>query len=265
MSSSSTPGFGTAVGAVFRMQWKRLIRGRRIRLAIAIVAVVLVVGTLTAARYAAPETVPIPDLVRDAIDWGFFVLLGYLIPFLFTAGTISQDVDSRTFSYFSTRPVDRHAILLGQYLLGAAVAATILTAGVITLHLACFITEPSLLVDELPSTLRALGALLLLCIAYSAICSFWGSLVPDAAGLVATLHLAVLEFLLSNFPYVRLISMNYLATELAGLPKGGLPLPFGSPDIEPYIAAGVIPAVAIAFLALATVVVSTSEYRFAKA
>lgn len=270
MSAPPTPSFGASVAAVFRLQMRRLIRGRKLRLAV--VALVLVLVAVLGARYAASADPA--EVVRQGTDWGFFTLLVFLLPFLFTAGAVAEEVESRTFSFLSSRPVGRFATTIGKYLAGMAFTIGLLWAGLLLMHVLAFVTEPSAMIDELPATLRAMGAIGLLSLFYGALCLFWGSLIPEAAGIVSTLHLALIELCVTWAPGVfRYISMNFHARQLADLPKrklfgdalgrmGEMLLP---PDVPAWVAVLTISASAVLTLLFATLVVHASEYRFGKA
>ncbi|MDQ3035610.1 MAG: hypothetical protein M3Y87_24605 [Myxococcota bacterium] len=262
MSAPPVPDLGTATLAMLRLSWTRLVRGRKLRLGI--VATVLVVVAAIAARYAA-EGSAATDVVEAGVRVGFFGLLVYLLPFLFTSGTIAEEVESRTFSFLALRPAGRIAVALGKYIAGAGMSVILLAGGVLLLHVAAYATEPTPMIDELPGTLRTIGAITLLALCYSAICMFWGSLAVQASGLVSALHLATLEFGLSFWPgFLRFGSMSYLAAQIAGLPKGGF-APDWVPDIETWVCGVVIATVTLLFVGFATLVVRTSELGFGKA
>jgi ABC-type transport system involved in multi-copper enzyme maturation permease subunit len=227
------------------------------------VATLLVVGTALAARYAAPHANP-ADVVEAAIRIGFLGMLVYLLPFLLNSGAIAEDVEARTFPYLAVRPAGRVAIALGKYLAGAGASVLLLTAGILVLHVGAYASEPRSLVDELPSTLRVTGAISLLALCYSGICLFWGSLIVQAGGLVSTLHLAALEFGVSWLPsFVRFGSMNYLASQFAGLPKGGF-FPEWVPDLGPSVCGLVVAIVTFVYVGLATWVIRVSEFGTAR-
>tara|TARA_B100001750_G_scaffold199661_1_gene173407 strand:- start:2156 stop:2917 length:762 start_codon:yes stop_codon:yes gene_type:complete len=253
------------------MQTRRLVRGRKLRLGL--VSVALVLFAVVAARYAGASGEVGPDraaelaaaAVRDGIDWGFFHLLVFLIPFLFNAHAIGEEVESRTFTYLSSRPTGRFAITVGKWAAGALFGVALVVGATLVLHVAAYATEPSALVEELGGTLKAAGALALLTLFYSSLCTFWGAVAPEAAGIISALYLAVIEFLFGLLPgYFRCISMNYLGQQLAGLEKGGL-MAESAPDVPMMIGASVIAMMAILFLGFAAMVVQISEYRFNRA
>jgi ABC-type transport system involved in multi-copper enzyme maturation permease subunit len=262
MSPPPVPDLASAIAGVFRLSWRRLMRGRKLRLGLA--ATILVAGAGIAARYAVSDADPV-TVVQAGIRYGFFGMLVYLLPFLFNSGAIAEEVEARTFTYLAVRPAGRAAIALGKYAAGAAASVLLLAGGILALHVAAFAAQPGPMVEELPDTLRAIGAISLLALCYAGICLFWGSWIVEAGGVLSTIHLAAFEFGLSFLPsFMRLGSMNYLASQLAGLPKGGF-FPDWVPDVEPGICAAVVAAAALAYVGLAALIVRVSELGFGRA
>jgi ABC-type transport system involved in multi-copper enzyme maturation permease subunit len=262
VSPPSVPGLGAALSASFRLAWVRMVRGRKLRLAIA--AVLFVVVASVAARYLADVTDP-ARAVSSAVRVGFLNMLVFLLPFLFTAGAIAEEVESRTLSYLMIRPAGRVAIALGKYLASAAICVALLAGGVLTIHVASLVADPTPMVEALPDTLRMIGSLSLLALCYCALCMLWGGLVVEAGGLLATLHLAVIEYGFSWLPGVaRLASMNHFASELAGFERRG----FGAslvPEVDLWVCALVLGVMTLVYLGLATLVVRLSELGSGKA
>jgi len=256
------PGLGGSIAAVFRLQWKRLIRGRKLRLGA--IATALIVLVIVATRYLLDE-VDEEDFVLKGIDLGFFNLLIYLLPFLFTSGAIAEEVEGRTFTFVTGRPVSRLAIIVGKYLAGMAMTAILLVAGLLVLHVGAFATDPTPMFEHFPDTLRAGGVLLLLAMLYGALCIFWGSLTTEAAGIVSALYLAIVEFGFGKLPFfLRFVSMNFHAGDLAGLERGGF-FPDTVPEMDLWIPAAVLPSMTLVFVLLGWWVVTTSEFRTGKA
>lgn len=262
MSAPRPPDLVSATMSMFRLSWTRLVRGRKLRLGLA--ATLLVVSIAIAARYAR-EDAEGADVFEAALRIGFFGLLVYLLPFLFCSGAVAEEVEGRTFPFLALRPSGRASIALGKYLAGSAMSIALLGGGLLVLHVGAYATEATAMIDQLGDTLRAIGGISLLALCYSGICLFWGSLVTEAGGLMSTLHLAALEFGVSWFwGFARLGSMNYLATQLAGMPKGGF-LAETVPDVEPWVCAVVISSVTLVFVALASFVIGRSEMGYGKA
>jgi ABC-type transport system involved in multi-copper enzyme maturation permease subunit len=265
MSAPPVPSFGHSVAVTTRLQLKRFSRGKKLRLAV--VALVLVVAGIVTARYLGdnPDAETVGTAVQNGLDRGFLRLLVYLLPFLFASGVIAEEVEGRTLGYLTVRPVSRWALGAGKYLASITLAVPLLAIGVLLVHLACFATLPGPLVDELPKTLRVMGAVSLLACCYAAFCMLWGAIAVEAAGIVATLHLAVLEFGMSLVPGpIRLLSMNYIASQLAGFKVTGLFAEM-TPAVPALTAGLVLGAVTLVFFGFSLLAVATSEFRFSKA
>mgnify|MGYP000905522610 CR=1 FL=1 len=271
IKAPGAPGFGQAVGVIFRMQIRRLVRGRKLRLGV--IATSLVLFSVVAARYASQRSEVgaeraqelAEDAMKNGLGWGFFKLLVFLLPFLFTSGAIAEEIESRTFAYVSSRPVSRAAIAIGKWAAGAVLSVALLAGSAIVLHLVALATDPAALVEGFPATLKAVLALSLLGVCYSAICLFWGALVPEAAGVVSGLYLGVVEWILGFAPgAMRWVSMNFLGRQLAGQEPGGL-LPEMAPVVDAWVAGGILGGMTVLFLFFGVLVVSTSELRMGNA
>ena len=262
MSAPPLPNVFRSTRTVARFSAQRTLRSKKLPLALA--STLLLVFTIVASRYAATSADP-ARVMELGTRWGFFGLLAYLLPFLFTSGNIAEEVEGRTFVFLASRSVGRVPIVLGKYISSVGFSVATLLVGLLLLHLGVYASSPAALVDALPETGRAAGALLLLTLFYGGVCSFWGAVIPEAGGIVATLHLAILEFLFGWMPGVfRLLSMSFMARQLAGLEKGGLMVET-VPTVEPLAAASMLVAATAALVIATCVAVQLSEYRFSKA
>ncbi|MEM9074639.1 MAG: ABC transporter permease subunit [Myxococcota bacterium] len=270
MTTPPAPGLFAGIRVVYRMQLRRLIRGRKLRLGI--ISCTLVLLAIIAARYASERDVGADratELAAQAItsgfEWGYFKLLAFLLPFLFTSSAIAEEVEGRTFAFLTVRPVGRMAITLGKFLAGTTLSLALILSSGLILHIAGYATEPTAMVEEFLSTAKVLGTLSLLVTTYSAMCVFWGALVPEAAGIVSGLYLAVIELLVSYLPsYFRCLSMNYLARQMVGYEPGGL-MEESAPLVSGMIGGPVIVGVGLLFLFFAVITVQINEYRFSQA
>jgi hypothetical protein len=169
--------------------------------------------------------------------------------------------------------VQRSSIALGKYLVGTLSALGIFWAGLILLHVVGFAATPTLMIDELGATARAGGAGSLLLVTYCAICLFWGTLVPEAAGLLSVVWLGFIEWFVMLLPgVVRFGSMSHFARELGGLERAGMDvISIGGrelvsvPDVEMWICGVVVASEWVIFLGLALLIMQVSQLRFGKA
>jgi len=257
------PTFGASVTTVMRLSLIRLVRGRKLRLGM--LAMILVVSAAIAARYLVGDAIEPEQMVEEAVRLGFFNLLCYLLPYLFAAGAISEEAESRTLPYLLMRPVSRFALTVGKWLAASLTASAVLVVGVILLHVGAWMTDPGQMIDELGPSARIAGALVLLSFYYSALCLFWGALVIEAGGVISIMHMGFFEFAFGKLPGpVRFISMNYLATQLADLPKGGFYEEW-VPDVELWMCGAAVVAMTLLFVGLSALVTQVSELGYGKA
>jgi ABC-2 type transport system permease protein len=261
MSAPPAPSFFAGVGAVARLALLRTLRGRKLRVAAIATGVVILFPAVVAVLESEADAA---EVVKGGIDWGFFRLIVFLLPVLFTSGAISEEVEGRTLHFLSMRPVSRAAIALGKYLVSTAAALAVLWAGILLLHLVGYITSPTLMVENAPETARAAGAASLLVMGYSGICLLWGALVPEAAGILSVVWLGFIEWFVAQLPgSLRLFSLNHHARELAGLEHAGWS--WWVPEVHLGISAGVVVGGWLLFTFLGVLTVQLSELRFGKA
>jgi hypothetical protein len=261
MSAPATPSFFGATAAVARLAMLRTLRGRKLIVALAATVVVIAFPGVVALLGTDTEAA---EVVKGGIDWGFFRLLVFLLPILFTSGAIGEEVEARTLHFLAMRPVSRASIALGKYLVAAGAGLAVLWTGLILLHILGYATTPTAMIDQIPVTARAGGAASLLLLAYSGICLLWGALVPEAAGMVAVVWLGFLEWFVALLPgVIRFLSLNHFARELGGIERAGWA--DWVPDVELWICATVVAGGWILFTFLGILIVQVSELRFGKA
>jgi ABC-type transport system involved in multi-copper enzyme maturation permease subunit len=261
MSPPPVPSFLASTIAVGRLQLLRTLRGRKLRVAIIAAAVVILFPAAIALLKEDADTV---DVVTKGIDWGFFRLLVFLLPILFTSGAIGEEVEGRTLHFLAMRPVSRAAIALAKYLVGTAFGVVVLWAALLLLHVIGYATEPSMMVEQIPETARAGGAATLLLMTYSGICLLWGALVPEAAGMLSIVWLGFVEVFVGLMPWVlRFASMAHFARLLGGLEPAGWPT--FTPEVDLWVAGVVVACGWLLFTALGILTVQISELRFGRA
>ena len=211
---------GSSMIALMRLEWLRARSTRRIWLALLIVALLLLSAGL--AHYAAALSMD-ETTYRTALRWSAFRVAAFILPFHFAVGAFAEDVENRTISYVLVRPLTRGRLFWGKFIINAGLSAAILTLFILLLHIVCFIPSPTLMIEELPFTLKACALGVLLTTGYSAICLAASICVPTSPGVLAALYLGGVEFAVSFSPGVlRFLSTNFHALDLLGYERGGL-------------------------------------------
>lgn len=261
--TTAAPSFVGATLAVARLSYLRTLRGRKLWVALVATLVVVLFPGVVALVGSDSEA---RDVVRGGVDWGFFRLLVFLLPVLFTSGAIGEEVEARTLHFLAMRPVARASIALGKYLVAVGAGLAVLWTGLVVLHVIGYATAPSLMIEQLPETARAGGAASLLLMAYSGICLLWGAMVPEAAGMLSVVWLGFVEWLMGLMPGVlRFASMSHFARELGGIDRAGAVDWFTVPDVELWVCATVVIGGFVLFTSLGVLFVQLSELRYGKA
>lgn len=277
MSAPSEPGFLVATVAISRLTFLRIVRGRKLWVAGISALVVLIFPAIIALSQDEPDREALHEAVKGAvgggIDWGFFRLLVFLLPILFTSGTVGEEVEARTLHFLAMRPLPRASIALGKYLVGTVAGLAVLWIGLILLHGIGYAATPTLMIDELGNTARAGGAASLMLALYSAVCLFWGTIVPEAGGMLSIVWLGFVEWFIGLLPGVfRFASMSHWTRELGGMePAGWAEISFAGndlvtvPEVETWIQVLVPVTEWALFLGFALLVMQTAQLRFGKA
>ncbi len=243
------------MNALLALERLRLVRGHSLWLGLALALLIALTGV--ASRYASHQV----SALETSFDLGLSHLLAYLLPYLFCTGMLSEEVNGRTLSYLTSRPVSRSSILLAKWSIGSAACAFVLLAACLALHVGGHLLEPSELFSALPSTLVTFVALALQASAYAAIGLFYGALAPSAASALFAFHLLLAEAALSLAPGpLRLVSLAHHSAELAGLPRHGV-LSESVRSLPAWAHLAVLVVVTVAVLAAACSTFSRSEYR----
>lgn len=250
----------SALTAVYQLELKRYLRGRKLWIALVAALCVVLVGI--AVRYGLKTDNPV-DATQKLFALGWRMLV-FLLSFLFASGAVSDEVEARTIAYLTLRPVNRIVLLLGKYLAACSVTVAILVSSVLIAHIACFAASPSELVDKLKDTARVAGVMAYLSFGMCAICLMWSTLVSDAAGILATFHLVVLEFGLAFVPVMQLATLNFharlLADPDAAATASSLSIIPGAP-----VSLAVMGVMSLLYLGVAALVFASSEYHWGRA
>lgn len=250
--------FFSTLCAVAHLEALRLARGKHI-LATSI-AITLAAGAAAIVGHAF-EFEP-ADIYQSIVSAGYFGLLAYLLPFLFAAGAVSEEVDGRTLPFLVSRPVRRWVTLLGKYLVASISTTGLLWLSLLTFHLAVFAPGGAEVFSRLATTLQHAAILSLLVWAYCAICMFWGSVAVGASGIACAMYLAIIEFGVGTVVPGpgRLISLNTHARKLGNLPDNALFAAEMTPTLPWWGSALTIMLAGMAFASLAALVFEHREY-----
>jgi len=212
--------FVSALCTVTHLETLRLARSKHLL----VTSIAITLAAVAAALVGHGFKFDPPDIYQSMVSAGYFGLLVYLLPFLFAAGAVSEEVEGRTLPFLVTRPVRRWLTLLGKYVVASVSATGLLWLSLLAFHIAVFAPSGAELFSRLATTLQHAAILSLLVWAYCAICMFWGSVAVGASGIACAMYLAIIEFGVGTvMPGPgRLVSLNTHARRLGNLPDNGL-------------------------------------------
>lgn len=173
------------IGTIARVTLLRLGRGR----ALWVGGLILVMPVLFAVAMRAAPDFSETD-VRQTL-FATMTLVLSVLPALFVASAVGEDIEDRTVSYLWARPVPRHAVLLGKLLALAPLLAIGITTSWAIANLAGPPTEP----PAGSFVGIALGALAASCIAATL-----GTIVPRHGMAVTVCYLLFFDLLLGAMP-----------------------------------------------------------------
>jgi ABC-type Na+ efflux pump permease subunit len=180
------------LGTLVRLTWQRLIRGKALWLGVGIAALPALYGSIASDRRASPES------VRDGV-YVIAVLLLVILPAMFVATSIGEDIEDRTATYLWSRPLSRTTVLLGK------LAA--LSPLVIALCLGGWIGAIELALHEVPPAASVValtcGALAICCVAAGI-----ATLSPKH-GMAITIAYMMLDGVIAEIPaQIRVLSIT---------------------------------------------------------
>lgn len=145
--------------------------------------------------------------------------LALLIPLLYSGGAWAEEVDRRTITYLLLRPTPRYSLYLGKVLCSSLIIAGLFLGA----ELICFGAislgyPPEIIAFRLPDLLHHAEALFASALAYGALFSFIGVILPRFSLLVSIAYGAMAEVLLPELPVsFRYITIQHNVRAIAGL------------------------------------------------
>jgi ABC-type transport system involved in multi-copper enzyme maturation permease subunit len=248
----SAPSLMTAVGTYRRMHWTRLSRGR-LRYAL-IVLLLLPVAAAGAAL----------GFDRAPFDYVLELYFRFLVPFLPALGAsaiVSEEIESKTFTFIFARPAPRFAMVLGKFV---AFTAPLLAGFTLSLALAFAVSSVRGSGDDFSAALghfaRVLGVVLLGVTAFSAITSLVGSWFTRSPFMGAMGYVLLIEWIFNFVPAFKLLTVSWHLRNLAAFHRTAV---FLVSDMDVPLWASALVVVVLAALSMlgAAAAVSGAEYR----
>jgi ABC-2 family transporter len=201
----TTPG---AVLAIAALTLRRVSRGRTLWVAAIIAAVPVVFGIVLRSQG------PRKDMADDLLAFQLLVLA--VLPPMFIASSIGEEIEDRTITYLWSRPIARWAVVIGKLLALAPIAMLLVVA---SWHLA-----GALGLESMPPA-RTHAALAAAAVAVSAIATGIAVLVPRH-GMALTIGYMLFDFWIGIMPAsIRNLSVLHHVTSISFPPPEGTDVP----------------------------------------
>jgi hypothetical protein len=259
----------SALGAarlVAGLELTRLVRGKSLRAAVAVVGVLIIAATVSCFLGEGDSRATMVGTVRRLFPW-----LAMGLSLVFAARTVSDDVESGVMSYLQLLPTRRWAVTLGKYLCAAGAVTVLLVGGTLLLYAGTHLAEPRLFAAHLGDLGRACGAMAAAGLAYTAVFLLLGTAVSDLPYLLPLLFVGVVEFGVGAVPVLQVGSLRHQVGVLLESHEpqstGGMvdsvlhTLGLVTPEIPPWGAVTILAAVFVLAVAGACAVTEGAEYR----
>jgi ABC-type transport system involved in multi-copper enzyme maturation permease subunit len=205
-TNRDVPSIGAALSALARLTLVRLLRGKLLWVSIAIACLPILLAKAVGQQ---PATA-----LQTTFGIELFVLA--ILPPLFAAPAIGEELEDRTATYLWSRPLPRWSILAGKLLALAPFVMAILVASWIAAIIAALHTAPPAL------TIVALAAGTL---AVSIVSAGIATIAPKRGMAFAIIYILVIDLSLGAIPAsIQWLSVTHATSTLAGLEPGSSPV-----------------------------------------
>jgi ABC-2 type transport system permease protein len=197
-TNRDVPSIGAALSALARLTLTRLLRGKLIWVSLAIAC--LPVAFATGAGHQ-------PSTALE-VTFGIEMFVLAILPALFAAPAIGEELEDRTATYLWSRPLPRWSILAGKLLaLAPFVMAILVGSWIVSIFVALHKAPP-------PLTIVAIGAGAL---AVSIVSAGIATVAPKRGMAFAIIYILIIDLPLGQIPAAtRWLSVTHATTTLGG-------------------------------------------------
>ncbi len=205
---------GALTKTLYRAQLRQLITARK-TIALLVIQLLPVVA---ASIYVLAQGVDGLTMFRQIIERVTFPFLIPLTALFFGAPGIVDEMEGRTLTYLTLRPLPRAALYLGKLGAGITMGVGLVLLPMIILFFACLATS-----SDLSATISSLGRLSLAAsvgvITYTSLFALLGA--TFASSMIASIiYFVIFEVVLAALPMLELLSVRYYMRTLAGFTSG---------------------------------------------
>ena len=195
---------------VLSVQLGQLVRARKV----VALLVIQLVPALAVLLYVLAKDADGLVMFRTVVERVTFPFLIPMAALFFGGPVIVDEMEGRTLTYLTLRPIPKVALYLGKLLAGVLVAAVVVVLPLLALFLACLVAS-----KDLASTASALvqlsGVAALGVMAYTTIFALLGAVFASSI-VSGIIYFVIFEIVLAALPILELLSVRYYLRAGAG-------------------------------------------------
>lgn len=219
------------IGTIARVTWKRISRGQAIWVALGISLIPVIVALVL--RQAVTDPTDRLTFTMDLYVVEMFVMA--IVPALFVASSIGEEIEDRTITYLWSRPLPRWHVIAGKLVALAPIAALLVLVGWL---LAIQIAD-----DRLAPAWTIIG-IVAASLAVSLVAAGIGTLAPKHGMALTIIYMLLFDVPIGEIPAsLQILSITHQARMLAGIAPHGIR---DVPHLAPAITLAVLAAVWLA-------------------
>lgn len=201
---------GNQFAALYNAQLRQLLRARKsMALGIVQLVPVLIAGVAVFGMDIDGAT-----MFRRVVEYMTFPFIIPLIAIAYGGPAVVDEMEGRTLTYLTLRPLPKPVIYLGKTLANATFASALVLAPMLLMFLVC-LGASSDLSETVMSLLKLSGCAVLGVFTYTAIFAALGALF--ATSLISSIvYFVVFEVVLAALPVLELLSVRYYMRTMAG-------------------------------------------------
>lgn len=216
------------IGAIARLTWKRIRRGQAVWVALGISLLPLFVAVFL--RQAITDPHDRMEFTIDLYAVEMFVLA--VVPALFVAASIGEEIEDRTVTYLWSRPLPRWHVIAGKLVALAPIAVALVLAGWLLAIAVAYgrLAEPWTII-----------AIALATLAVSCVAAGIGTLAPKHGMALTIIYMLLFDLPIGEIPAsLQILSITHQTRLLAGISPSGV---HDAARLAPAITMGVLAAV----------------------
>lgn len=195
---------------LYLAQLKQLLRARK-TIALLVIQLIPALCALAYALASDPDGLVMFRAITERIIFPFLLPLAALF---FGGPAIVDEMEGRTLTYLTLRPISKPTLYLGKLFAGMTISSFLVIGSILSLFLACLVASKDL--GSTANTLLQLGAVSTVGVfTYTAVFALMGALFASSivAGII---YFVVFEIVLAALPILELLSIRYYLRAGAG-------------------------------------------------